>query len=170
MRKLLPASIPLVTLLLAVLCACDPKFNWREIHGKEAPFTVLLPAKPATMSRPIHLGEQQVTMTMTGAQVDHVSFAVGSVAMPDATQAHTALNLMQTALVNNINGKSKTLPGIGDTVDIEAVGTPTDGVPMLLIAHFAVNGNRAYQVIVMGPEKEVVREQAATFISSFKPN
>ena len=122
------------------------------------------------MSRSIHLGDQQVTMSMTGAEVDHVSFTVGSVAMPDATQARAALNLMQSGLVNNINGKSKTLPATGDAVDIEAVGTPPDGVPMLLIGHFAVNGNRAYQVIVLGPEKEVAREEAATFISSFKPN
>ncbi len=162
--------MPAAVLCLAALCACDPKFNWREVHGKEVPFTVLLPAKPATLSRPIRLGEQQVTMSMTGAEVDHVSFAVGSVTMADPTQARAALNLMQTALVNNINGKSKTLSATGDAVDIEAAGTPPGAAPMLLIAHFAVNGNRVYQVIVLGPEKEVVREEAATFISSFKPN
>ena len=166
MRKLLPLAI-LGSLLLA---ACDPKFNWREIHGKDAPYTILLPAKPASMARPVQLGEAQVTMSMTGAEVDHVSFAVGSVDMPDPAQARAALKLMQEALVNNINGKSKTLPATGDAVDIEANGTPTGGQPMLLIAHFTVSGKRAYQVIVLGPEKEVVREEAATFISSFKPN
>lgn len=164
MRQFLPAL-----LCLPLLCACDPKFNWREIHGKEAPFTVLLPAKPVTVSRPVQLGEQQVTMTMTAAEVDHVSFAVGSMEMADPAQAHAAVKLMQTALVNNINGKSKTLPVTGDAIDIEATGTPTGGQPVLLVAHFAVSGKRAYQVIVEGPEKEVVREEAATFIASFKP-
>jgi len=166
MRKPLSLS----ALCLAALCACDPKFNWREVHGKDAPFSVLLPAKPATLVRPIRLGKQPVTMSMTGAEVGHVSFAVGSVTLADPAQAHAALNLMQAALVSNINGRSKTLPATGDAVDIEAVGTPRDGAPMLLMAHFAVNGNRAYQVIVLGPEKEVVREEAATFLSSFKPN
>ncbi|HEX8955594.1 MAG TPA: hypothetical protein VF798_04940 [Burkholderiaceae bacterium] len=166
MRKLLLLS----TVGLLALAACDPKFNWREIHGKDAPYTVLLPAKPATMARPIQLGDAQVTMSMTGAEVDHVSFAVGSVEMPDPVQARAALKLMQDALVNNIGGKSKTLPATGDAVDIEAAGTPAGGPPILLIAHFAVSGKRAYQVIVLGPEKEVVREEAATFISSFKPN
>jgi hypothetical protein len=164
MRKILPAL-----LCLSFLAACDPKYNWREIHGKDAPFTVLLPSKPVSLVRPVHLGEQQVTMTMTAAEVDHVSFAVGSVEMADAEQAHAAVKLMQTALVNNINGKSKALPGTGDAVDIEATGTPTGGQAVLLIAHFTVNGKRAYQVIVEGPKREVVREEAATFISSFKP-
>ena len=165
MRILLPLSL----LCLTLLCACDPKFNWREIHGKDAPFTILLPAKPATLARPIRLGDQQVTMSMTGAEVDHVSFAVGSVQLADEAAAHAALNLMQTALVNNINGKSKTLSATNDSVDIEAVGSPQGGRSLLLIAHFAVRGNRAYQVIVLGPEKEIVREEAATFMSSFKP-
>ncbi|MBV8635838.1 MAG: hypothetical protein JO002_15185 [Burkholderiaceae bacterium] len=169
MRKLLP----FFTCALLLLAACDPKFNWREVHGKDAPFTVLLPAKPATLTRPIRLGEQEVNMSMTGAEVGHVSFAVGSVEMPDPARAQAAVNLMQAALVNNINGKSKTLPAAGssgDSVDIEAVGTSPDGQAMLLIAHFAVVGKRGYQVIVLGPQKEVVREEAATFISSFKPN
>jgi hypothetical protein len=150
MRQLLTLGI----LGLTLLCACDPKFNWREVHGKDAPFTVLLPAKPATLARPIKLGERDVTMGMTGAQVDHVSFAVGSAALPDAAQAHAALNLMQSALVNNINGKSKILSSTEDATDIEAAGTPPGGQPMLLIAHFAVKGNRVYQVIVLDPNRK----------------
>jgi len=170
-RMRIPQLLPLSALCLTLLCACDPKFNWREIHGKDAPFTILLPAKPATLARPIHLGDQQLTMSMTGAEVDHVSFAVGSVQLADPGAAHAALNLMQTALVTNINGNSKTLSATADTVDIEAVGAPQgeQGQNLLLIAHFAVRGNRAYQVIVLGPEKEVAREEAATFMSSFKP-
>lgn len=167
MRKILP-----LLGLAALLCACDPQYNWREIHGKEAPFSVLLPAKPATLARPIKLGEQEVTMNMTGAQVGHVSFAVGSVLLADPAQANAAVKLMQTALVNNINGKSKPMSAGGNTgpVELEASGTPAEGTSYLLLARFATSGNRAYQVIVLGPEKEVNREEAATFLSSFKPN
>jgi hypothetical protein len=155
---------------LSSLAACDPKYNWREIPGKDAPFTVLLPAKPANLARPVNLAGHTYTMSMTAAEVGHVSFAVGSVLCPDAKEAHEALNAMQTAMVNNINGKVKSLPSSGGAVDIEAVGSAQPGgEPLLLVAHFVVSGNRAWQVIVLGPEKEVEREQVTTFISSFKP-
>ena len=165
MRQILPLGI----LGLLLLSSCDPKFNWREVHGKDAPFSVLLPAKPATFTRPVKLGEHDLTMSMTGAEVGHVSFAVGSATLSTPAEARAALNLMQTAMVNNINGKSKILAATDDAIDIEASGTPPDGQPLLLIAHFAAKGNRAYQVIVLGPEQEIAREEAGNFISSFKP-
>ncbi len=165
-----PARLLISAFCLLGLAACDPKYNWREIPGKDAPFTVLLPAKPATLSRPVDLAGHTYTMSMTAAEVDHVSFAVASVLCADAKQAHEALNAMQAAMVNNINGKVKSLPSAGDAIDIEASGSAQPGSePLLLVGHFVVSGNRAWQVIVLGPEKEVAREQVTTFISSFKP-
>jgi len=171
MRKHL---FPVAAWLFAALCAlalgaCDPKFNWREVKGKNPPFTVLLPAKPASLTRPINLDGLKVDMTMTAAEVDGVSFAVGAVQLADAAQAQAAARAMQTAMVNNFHGTAKPLERATDPMDIEASGTPAAGAPgMLLIGHFAAAGNRAYQVIVVGPEKEVSREQAATFLASFK--
>ncbi len=161
--------------LFAMLCAltlgaCDPKFNWREVRGKNPPFTVLLPAKPASLTRPINLEGQKVDMTMTAAEVDGVSFAVGAVQLVDAAHAQAAARAMQMAMVSNIRGTPRPLAHASDPTDIEASGTPADGAPaMLLIGHFAAADNRAYQVIVVGPEKELSREQAATFLASFKP-
>jgi len=168
-------SFPAAAWLFAALCtlalgACDPKFNWREVKGRNPPFTALLPAKPAALTRPINLDGQKVDMTMTAAEVDGVSFAVGAVQLADAAQAQAAVRAMQTAMVNNIHGAARPLARATDPADIEASGAPADGAPvMLLIGHFAAVGNRAYQVIVVGPEKEVSREQAATFLASFKP-
>ncbi|HEY8024886.1 MAG TPA: hypothetical protein VIF60_10000 [Burkholderiaceae bacterium] len=173
MQKNLFSATLCVAIALGALSlgACDPKFNWREVKGKNPPFTVLLPAKPASMTRPINLNGQKVDMTMTAAEVDGVSFAVGAVQFADPVQAHDAVRLMQTAMIKNINGTAKPLGGSNDGGDIEASGAPAAGGPkFLLIGHFAAVGNGAYQVIVLGPEKEVSREQAATFLTSFNPN
>lgn len=170
---------------LIALCACTPKYDWREVRGSNAPFVVLLPAKPATISRPINLDGAKLTMTMTAAEVDGVTFAVGTAELPDAARAQAALAAMKTALVKNIGGTIKLEKSTSGaqanaaantqttTVDIEASGAPghdTKGQPRMLIARFVAQDRRVYQVIVVGREKAVTRDAIDTFFASFKAN
>jgi len=163
------------------LGACNPKYNWREVQGKDAPFVVLLPDKPVTVTRNVNLGGASVPMTMTAAEVDGVSFAVGYVLLTDANRAPEALNAMKSALLRNINGTIKATPSANPQApatseangnnDIEAIGRRNGGgEPLLLLGHFAAKDNRIYQVIVLGNEKAVSRDEAKTFLSSFKLN
>lgn len=162
--------IALTTAGLALLAACSPKYDWREVRGANAPFVVLLPAKPATQTRDINLDGLQVSMTMTAADVDGVSFAVGSAELGDATQAPRALAAMKTALVRNIGGtvsreQASAAGVVPATIDIEASGNGR-----LLLARFAAKDKRIYQAVVVGKQNAVSREAADTFLESFKPN
>lgn len=158
------------------LLGCTPKYDWREVRDAESRFTVLMPIKPTTLARPIDLDGLKLTMAMTAAEVDGVTFAVGSVQLADGAAARAALDKMKTALVKNINGSIKhekrSTPESVSTIDIEAGGIRS-GQPYLLVAHFAAKDTRAYQVIVVGREKAVAaagREAADTFLTSFKLN
>ena len=155
---------------VALLAACSPKFDWREVRGTDAPFMVLLPSKPATHTRTVNLDGLQVPMTMTAADVDGVTFAVGAAQLADAAQAPKALAAMKTALVRNIGGTIKqekaSAPGaVPVAVDIEAAGSGR-----LLLARFLAKDNRIYQVIMVGNESAVSRDAADTFFTSFKLN
>ena len=166
--------------VLTMLAACTPALDWREIHGSAAPFAVLLPAKPATMARKIDLGGTPLMMTMTAAEVDGVTFAVGSVELPDAAKAQLAVKAMKTALISNIHGTvlhekatdSTSNKGgaiqTNSSIDLEAVGTPANGRPRLLVARFVAHNQYAYQVLVTGSQKAVSRDQVDTFMTSFK--
>ena len=151
----------------AVLAACSPKFDWREVRGTSAPFVVLLPAKPATHTRTVNLDGISVDMTMTAADAGGVTFAVGTAELPDAAQAQHALTAMKTALVRNIGGtvrkETTTAPG---TLEIEAAGTDS----RLLLARFIARDKRIYQVIAVGKESALPPEAADTFFTSFKLN
>ena len=159
------------------LLGCTPRYDWREVHDAESRFTVLMPIKPTTLARPINLDGIELTMAMTAAEVDGVTFAVGSVQLPDGAAARAALDKMKTALVKNINGSIKhekrSAPAEPvSTIDIDASGSRS-GQPYLLLAHFAANDTRAYQVIVVGREPAVAavaHEAADTFLTSFKLN
>ena len=167
--------------LIALLTACTPSHDWREVHGTAAPFSVLMPAKPSTLARKIDLAGTPLTMTMLAAEVDGVTYAVGSIDLPDAAQAKVAIEAMKTAMVKNIRGtvlheKAADLgagsagAGQGSSmIELDALGTPPNGRPRLLLARFVAHHQHAYQVIVTGARKSVAREQADTFLTSFKP-
>ena len=180
MRRLLFFPSPLVVLLAAcfLLTACSPTYNWREVRGSDAPYLAMMPGKPSTHTRTVNLNGIEVAMTMQAAEVEDVVFAVGSATLPDPSQAAFALEAMKTALVRNINGtvrSQKALAPVGQpplpVQQIEAVGTPSAGSarpPHLLLARLLAKDQRVYQVMVLGPESKLDREQADTFLNGFK--
>lgn len=174
-------TIRLLSLLACILlfAACSPKYDWRVVRGNPVPFEVLLPAKPASMTRPVDLSTAKVEMTMTAAEVDGVTFAVGAAVLPDGAETAAALTAMKAGLVRNINGNVKRETGApvqaGKTgaapLEVEALGTRApNGAEVLLLARFFAKDARVYQVLVLGPPQKVVRAEADTFFSSFKPD
>jgi len=155
-----------------MLSACSPKLDWREVQGNSVPYSVLMPAKPTSFSRPVNLDGIQVTMTMTAAEVDDVTFAVGTAELPDAAQAPRALEAMKKAMVNNIQGTIRSEKPTGAAaaptiIDIEATGT-ANGQSKILYARFTTKGKWVYQAIILGKEKTIAPETVETFFSSFK--
>jgi hypothetical protein len=177
MRRLF-SSISFVLAGSLVFAGCSPTYDWREVRGSNAPYLAMLPGKPATHTRPVNLNGIEVPMTMTAAEVENVVFAVGSASLPDPSQTSFALEAMKTALVKNINGKVRSEkvvpakdPSSVPVLQLEVIGTPSatkERQPHLLLARLMAKEGRVYQLLVLGPESNVDREQADTFLSSFK--
>jgi hypothetical protein len=172
MRKLLILATPV---LAGLLLACNPAFNWREFTSKDASWQATFPDKPATASRDINLGGSKTTMTMTGAEVGDILFAVGQADAADPALVGAGLDAMQTALVSNISGtvtRSASASASNNGAarlsrDIDATGS-RNGKPLRLVAHFEARGRTLYQVIVVGPPGAIKPEQTEQFIGSFK--
>jgi hypothetical protein len=174
---------PAVLAMLAIvtmLAACTPKYDWRDVRGSSAPFTVLLPAKPSVYARPVNLGGIKADMTMTAAEIDDVTFAVGTAELPNAAQAQAALLVMKDTLVKNIGGvvrhEKAQLGATVSTIELDAgpapVGKDKAAAPRsgasAMHARFIARERRVYQVIVIGPEKAIRPEAVDTFLTSFK--
>lgn len=170
------------TRLLAAAClalgACSPKYNWRDYASPDAGYRVTFPAKPSSATRSIDLDGMRVNMTMTAAEVDGATFAVGSAEAPDAARARAALDAMKRALLRNIDATAAGVPATreqaasasagGDSrasLDVDATGPGP--APMRLVGRFVARGNRFYQVIVIGKVKNVPPEQIDQFLTSF---
>jgi hypothetical protein len=179
MRPSLYKTVTISTLACLALAACSPTFNWRDYSSRDAPFRAMFPDKPATHTRSVDLNGLKVEMTMTAAQVDGSMFAVGTAEAPDAQQAEAALEAMKMALVKNIGatikseqaGKASAVSGASAArsaaLDIDAVGVQ-NGAPVRLVGHFESRNKRFYQVIVMGKEKDLSKENIDMFMTSFK--
>ncbi|WP_432240415.1 hypothetical protein [Herbaspirillum robiniae] len=172
MRNLISAAALAALLALA---ACSPRYNWREASDNGAHFVVLLPGKPATVTRPVDLDGPTVDMSMTAAEAGGATFAVGTAELADAAAAVKALDAMSTALLNNIGGRPQgtaLLPGKTDgfsrSIDLDAHGA-AGGRPLRLVARLAARDRRIYQVLILGDEKALTDENIETFFGSFKP-
>ena len=159
---------------------CSPAYDWREVRADDDGFVVLLPAKPARMTRPVNLDGLRVDMTMRGAQAGQASFTVGAVALPDQGEvARKAADAMRIAMVRNIGGTERasrpvSVPivdaqgkpvGTATGVEVEAAGRMREQ-PATLLARFVTHERQAWQCVVLGPQ--VDREQAAVFLDSFR--
>lgn len=155
--------------IAAATSACSPRFDWRDYRSNDAPYSVLFPSKPATHTRGVNLDGREAPMTMTAAEVDGAIFAVGSTMLRDEIEARHAIGSMRTAMVRNIGGSVSKEAEREGALEVEAHGA-NNGRPMQLHGRFIARGNRAYQVIVMGPEKAIDAENIDTFMRSFKLN
>ncbi|MGV8898645.1 MAG: hypothetical protein ACOH2B_05275 [Burkholderiaceae bacterium] len=171
--SVLRMRLPMLLVVLCLLAACSPRLNWRQVDGVDAPFAVLMPAKPSTLSRSIDLDGLPVTMSMTAAEVDGVTFAVGVIDLPDAASAPRALQAMKLALVRNINGSIES-EKINDSNSFDVVATGSIGrsnQPARLLAHFAARDQRVYQVIMVGTGSAmnaIGTDASESFFTSFK--
>lgn len=166
----------------ALLAACSPKFDWREIRSAEGGFAVHLPDKPQTVARDIDFDGGRIAMTMTSTGVGPTMFAVGVARLPaQATASPAAVDrtvvFFRDALVRNIGGsvtsrRPASLAATGGRTlraaeAVQAHGK-ADGRAAQLAARFYVADDRVYQVVALGAEGELSDDVLETFFSSFR--
>lgn len=168
-------------LAATLISACSPKFDWRDFRSAEAPYAVLFPSKPATHTRSISLGGETVKMQMAAAEVDGVTFAVGSAEMADAASAQSAIKAMKNTMVANIGGTitsekqaaaAATSGGVNrqqQSIEVVAKGS-RNGEALRMVGRFIAKDKRVYQLVVIGKDKHMVDDEIDTFMRSFKLN
>jgi hypothetical protein len=75
-----------IVVMIALLAACTPTFNWRDVSMTQAGATALLPCKPDHGERPVQLAGQTVQMSMAGCEAGGAMFTVALVQVPQAAQ------------------------------------------------------------------------------------
>ena len=169
MKKLRFAGTFLLSALILLLCACSPRFNWREFRGSEAPYHILMPGKPSNMSKDVELAGLHLQMHMDAVEVSGLNFAVGSVKLSDPGQAWLVREAMKAGLINNIHGHISKDSPTPDAV-IEISGQAQGGNQLGMAVRLLIRGPWVYQVLMVGPESSLQPEIIETFMTSFHAN
>ena len=159
-------------LVLASIClatACSPKFDWRDARSSVAPFSILMPGKPASDSKDMQLEGQHLKMHMLASEVGGISFAVGSTKLDDASKTGLVMEAMKKGMTKNVQGTPENTKTTASG-EIEVHGKLGNGSPIMMVARFLVRGPWVYQVVIIGPEKDLKQDVIDTYMTSFKAN
>lgn len=162
----------------ATLAACSPTFDWRTIMNNDNGYTVDLPAKPGSDQRAVQIGGKPMQMAMQTAEAGDAVFAVGTVMLPDESEAtqRAALAFLRDGLARNVSAA----PAAHDVQIPLAAGGKVPGLEMRLsgeagsqhetrtiYARLVAHGRHVYQAAIIA-SKPLPQEQIDQFFSSFQ--
>ncbi|RTQ30934.1 hypothetical protein ABL840_35820 [Variovorax sp. NFACC27] len=90
-------SSRLVLAAAALLAACSPAFNWREVPIAGAGLVAMLPCKADRATRALPLGSESVQVDMTGCEAGGATFAIAHASAGSPAQAEAWLHAWQAA-------------------------------------------------------------------------
>ena len=86
-----------LTAAAALLAACSPTFNWREVQIADAGLIALLPCKAQRANRALPLGADSVQVDMAGCEAGGATFAIAHASANSPVQAEAWLNAWRAA-------------------------------------------------------------------------
>ncbi|RSZ31184.1 MULTISPECIES: hypothetical protein [unclassified Variovorax] len=87
----------LVLAAAALLAACSPAFNWREVPITGAGLVAMLPCKADRATRALPLGAESVQVDMTGCEAGGATFAIAHASATGPEQAEAWLHAWHAA-------------------------------------------------------------------------
>jgi hypothetical protein len=122
--------------LAALLAACSPEQNWRQITFEGTRFKAQLPCKPDRTTREVPLGGAPVALTVAGCESGHAMLAVMTAALGPGADAQAVLQGWQKAVLANLQAQAPaqaepwSRPGmlsLGSAQRIQVQGVRGDG-------------------------------------------
>ena len=81
----------------ALLAACSPTFNWRDVPLGDAGLIAMLPCKADKANRAVPLGAESVQVDMTGCEAGGATFAIAHASASGPEQAEAWLRAWHAA-------------------------------------------------------------------------
>lgn len=143
----------------AVLAACSPTLNWRELRLEGAPLLALMPCKPESATRPVPMLGEPTKLHMHSCEAGGLTFAVAWAELPDTNRAAEALDQWKTASLAAIRAAPEggqawdiKLAGANTLRGVRAQGSDHQGQALQSQTAYFSQGNKVYQAAIYGPK------------------
>ncbi|HEX7866983.1 MAG TPA: hypothetical protein VF555_18665 [Variovorax sp.] len=108
----------------ALLAACSPAFNWREVPITGAGLVALLPCKADRASRALPLGAESVQVDMTGCEAGGATFAIAHASAGSPEQAEAWLRAWHAATRGQLGSEAQVTESPASVLRATAVPAP----------------------------------------------
>jgi len=173
----------MTSLILAAtvsLTACGHKDHWQTVTNDAGHYVASFPGDVTSDTQSVDVNGSSLSMqTHTATAVDGVTFAVGSVTLPNDEPAlqQAAMDSLAGDLARNAGRPAPSVPvQMKDTQGAALTGhewrsegtIPGTGQHRVVIARFVSKGAIAYEAVIVG-EKAPSTQVADKFFQDFKP-
>ena len=163
-------------LVAFLLCACQPTYNWRDIHFDGTNVTAQLPCKPDRTQRDVTMAHVSVSLQVAGCEAGGGMWVVMTGRLPAQVDAAQVLEGWQTATWRTLQAKNpesqnwlvpKALPG---AVRVRAQGVQPNGQPTQAQGVWVAwpEGDGVQWVNAMVYQSTIPGETADTFFESIR--
>lgn len=158
----------------ALLAACSPPMDWRDMHLPGLGLSVRMPCRPDQHARNIDLAGQAVAMRIHVCTERDISFSVAVLDLADPGLVGTALTMLRRSAASNISGavvsdRSALVPGMTphpEARQLHVVGRLPDGRDVALHGLYFSHGTRIYQAVILG--RAIDAEAVGTFLTGIR--
>ena len=145
-------------LALALLVACSPTLDWREVRPVGSELKALLPCKPERVMRGLTLAGAEVQFELLACQAGDVTWALASADVGDPARVGTALAELRRARSLNLNGReTASTPAMVRGLAMSSaaqrftvVGHRPDGVAVTEESMLFAQGGRVFHAAALG--------------------
>lgn len=160
--------------LVALLAACSPTLDWREVRVDGSPLIALFPCKPDRYERQVQVEGQAVRMRMQSCAAGGLTFSVSHFELADAAAVSPALRSLRRSMAANLGAAD---PALRDAAVVGANPQPEagrtsiegrlpDGRAARAEAVFFAAGARVHQASIVGDRP--AGEAADTFFAGLR--
>jgi hypothetical protein len=160
---------------VAIVAACSPSLNWREVRLPESELVAMFPCKPEQMVRSVTLGGAKAAMRLASCTAEEMTFGIGYATLAQPAQVDSALAQLRAAASDNI-GASATAGAAAWRVTgmtphplaqrWEVAGHGADGSAVRERVGLFTRGLAVYQATVVGASLQT--EAVDTFFGGLK--
>jgi hypothetical protein len=158
----------------ALLAACSPTFNWREVRAEPAGLKAMLPCKPDTAFRQVPMAGRQAQLQVLGCDAGGATFAVLFADIGDASRSGEVLAQWKQATLANMRAAGSQerafLPAgaiaLPEAGQVTATGKRADGTQVESHAAYFARGSHVFQAVIYTDRLQP--EWADTFFAGLK--